>query len=94
MDRARAQSNVTLRRSMAELRRLQTERFLRAQLPAADGLVSQKEAAALNCPHTAAPGFIASQPCSTGPTNRSRRCLTPKIQIKANRPGPMFRHHP
>lgn len=50
VDRARAQSNVTLRRSMAELRRLQTERFLRAQLPAADGLVSQKEAARAQLP--------------------------------------------
>jgi hypothetical protein len=45
VDRARAQSNVALRRSMAELRRLQTERYLRAELPAAEGLVSQKEVA-------------------------------------------------
>jgi hypothetical protein len=30
---------------MAELRRLQTERFLRAELPAAEGLVSHKEVA-------------------------------------------------
>jgi hypothetical protein len=40
IDRARAQSNVALRRSMAELRRLQTERFLRTELPQAEGLVS------------------------------------------------------
>jgi hypothetical protein len=45
VDRARAQSNVALRRSMAELRRLQTERFLQAELPAAEGLVSHKEVA-------------------------------------------------
>ncbi len=45
VDRARAQSNVALRRSMAELRRLQTERYLQAELPQAEGLVSQKEVA-------------------------------------------------
>jgi hypothetical protein len=45
VDRARAQSNVALRRSMAELRRLQTERYLRAELPNAEGLVSHKEVA-------------------------------------------------
>jgi hypothetical protein len=45
IDRARAQSNVALRRSMAELRRLQTERYLRAELANAEGLVSHKEVA-------------------------------------------------
>jgi hypothetical protein len=47
VDRARAQSNVVLRRSAAELRRLQTERFLRTETEAPahqpEGLVSQKE---------------------------------------------------
>ena len=45
VDRARAQSNVVLRRCTAELRRLQTERYLRAELPQAEGLVSHKEVA-------------------------------------------------
>ena len=53
VDRARAQSNVVIRHATAELRRLQTDRYLLAEMPAsaggaareAEGLVSHKEVA-------------------------------------------------
>jgi hypothetical protein len=43
IDRAQAQSNASLRRATAELRRLQTEREVRNQCGSAEGLTSRKE---------------------------------------------------